>query len=71
MFVYLIYTDYSKIIQRNQIKEAIKSGAKYMTVSCPKSLAHFNCYLNEYKVLKDRIKTIGLTIFIGELFFLN
>ena len=68
---YISCNEYSREIQATRIKEAIDTGAEYLIVSCPKCLAHFNCYLNEEKELKNKIKVVDLTSFIGKLLFLN
>jgi len=68
---YTSCNEYSREIQATRIKEAIDTGAEYLIVSCPKCLAHFNCYLNETKELKNKIKVVDLTSFIGKLLFLN
>ena len=48
------------------VVKAIDVGAKYLITSCPKCLSHFNCYLNEHKELKDKIKVIDIISFLGE-----
>jgi len=68
---YINCDEYSKTIQRDRLNEAIDTGAEYLIVSCPKCLAHFNCYLNENLELKNKIKVVDLTSFIGKLLFLN
>ena len=68
---YINCDEYSKTIQRDRLNEAIDTGAEYLIVSCPKCLAHFNCYLNENLELKNKIKVLDLTSFIGKLLFLN
>ena len=67
---YINCSENSKIIQGNRIKEAINTGADYLIVSCPKCLAHFNCYLNENKELKDQIRIMDLMQFLSKLLFL-
>lgn len=67
---YTACNENSKILQGNRIKEAIDTGAYYLIVSCPKCLAHFKCYLNENKDLKDKIKVIDFITFIGKILFL-
>ncbi len=67
---YITCNEYSKILQRERIKEAIDTGAEYLIVSCPKCLAHFNCYLNEHTELKNKLKVIDLTTFIGKMLWL-
>ncbi|MCJ7647789.1 MAG: heterodisulfide reductase-related iron-sulfur binding cluster, partial [Candidatus Lokiarchaeota archaeon] len=68
---YISCNEYSKMIQAERIKEAIDTGADYLIVSCPKCLAHLNCYLNENKEQKSKIKIMDLTTFLGKLLFLN
>ena len=60
----------SKLLQGERIKEAIDTGAEYLITSCPKCLAHFNCYLDEHVALKSQIKVVDLVSFIGNLLFL-
>ncbi len=67
---YVSCDDYSKKIQETRIKEALKTGAEYLIVSCPKCLTHFNCYLNEHEELKHRLKIMDLTTFIAQNLFL-
>ena len=67
---YILCDENSKIIQGKRIEDAIKTGAEYLVVTCPKCLAHFNCYLNENKELKDKIKVVDLVSFIGKSLFL-
>lgn len=67
---YLNCDIHSKEIQRERIEEAIETGAEYLLVSCPKCLAHFNCYLNEHPKAKEKIKIMDFMTFIGELLFL-
>jgi len=68
---YINCDEYSKMIQAQRIEEAIETGAQYLIVSCPKCLAHFNCYLNEHHDLKEKLEVIDLTTFLGNLLFLN
>ena len=60
----------SKLLQGERIKEALETGAEYMITACPKCLAHFNCYLDEHEELKDKLKIVDFTTFIGKLLFL-
>jgi len=60
----------SKLHQGARIKEAIDTSAEYLITSCPKCLAHFNCYLDEHQELKTQIKVVDLTSFLGTLLFL-
>jgi len=68
---YISCNEDSRMIQAERIKEAIDTGADYLIVSCPKCLAHLNCYLNENKEQKNKIKIMDLTTFLGKLLFLN
>ncbi|MBY9003032.1 MAG: FAD-dependent oxidoreductase [Candidatus Lokiarchaeota archaeon] len=68
---YISCDEYSKTIQRNRILEAIETGASYLLVSCPKCLAHFNCYLEEHPDMKEKIKAVEFTSFLGNLLFLT
>ncbi|MFX1441827.1 MAG: FAD-dependent oxidoreductase [Promethearchaeota archaeon] len=67
---YITCNEYSKVLQAQRINEAIDTGAEYLIVSCPKCLAHFNCYLNEHIELKNKLKVIDLTTFIGKMLWL-
>ena len=60
----------SKLLQGDRIKEAIDTGAEYLITSCPKCLAHFNCYLDEHEVLKSQIKIVDLVSLLGRLLLL-
>lgn len=68
--------EYTRILRQNRIEEAIKTGAEYLIVPCPKCLTHFNCYLNEpsldeeHKKIRDKIEVIDIASFIGKLLFL-
>jgi NADPH-dependent glutamate synthase beta subunit-like oxidoreductase/Fe-S oxidoreductase len=68
---YISCNEYSREIQAARIQEAIDTGAEYLIVSCPKCLAHFNCYLDEHLELKNKLQVIDLTSFLGKLLFLN
>ncbi|MFW9949986.1 MAG: FAD-dependent oxidoreductase [Candidatus Thorarchaeota archaeon] len=68
---YLSCNEFSRMIQSDRIKEAIDTGADYLIVSCPKCLAHLNCYLNENKDHKNKLRIMDLTTFLGKLLFLN
>ncbi|KKL14926.1 hypothetical protein LCGC14_2510740, partial [marine sediment metagenome] len=67
---YISCSEESKVFQEKKINEAINTGAEYLITTCPKCLAHLNCYLNEHKELKDKIKISDLVSFIGKLLFL-
>ena len=67
---YIACNEDSKVLQESRIKEAIDTGADYLITACPKCIAHFNCYLNEHKELKDKIKIMDLASFLGKLLFL-
>jgi NADPH-dependent glutamate synthase beta subunit-like oxidoreductase len=60
----------SKKLQEKKILQAIETGAEYLITACPKCIAHLNCYLNENRELKDKIKVLDLVSFIGRLLFL-
>ncbi|MHA1272813.1 MAG: (Fe-S)-binding protein [Promethearchaeota archaeon] len=64
--------EFTKIIRKNRIEEAINTGADYLIVSCPKCLTHFNCYLSEPALsIRRKIKVVDLFGFIGDLLFLT
>ncbi|MFX1311433.1 MAG: FAD-dependent oxidoreductase [Promethearchaeota archaeon] len=67
---YISCSEDSKLLQEKKINQAINTGVKYLITSCPKCLAHLNCYLNEHKELKEKIKIIDLITFIAKLLFL-
>ena len=67
---YISCSEDSKLLQEKKITQAIDTGAEYLITACPKCIAHLNCYLNEHKELKDKIKIIDLVSFIGKLLFL-
>ncbi|TKJ19339.1 MAG: hypothetical protein CEE43_15625 [Promethearchaeota archaeon Loki_b32] len=60
----------SKKLQEKKINQAIETGAEYLITACPKCIAHLNCYLNENKEIKDKIKIVDLVSFLGKLLFL-
>jgi len=68
--------EYSRIIRKNRIQEAIDTGAEYLVVPCPKCLTHFTCFLTEPALdqtqldMRDKIKVINLASFMGKLLFL-
>lgn len=68
--------EYTRLIRKKRIEEAIATGAKYLVVSCPKCLTHFNCYLSEPSGItvkgekKNTIQVIDLATFIGKLLYL-
>ncbi|MFX1379942.1 MAG: (Fe-S)-binding protein [Promethearchaeota archaeon] len=68
--------EYTHILRRNRINEAIKTNADYLIVPCPKCLTHFNCYINELSLnkenneLKNKIEVIDLASLIGKLLML-
>ncbi|TXT67096.1 MAG: hypothetical protein BAJALOKI1v1_180001 [Promethearchaeota archaeon] len=67
--------EYTRVLRKNRIQEAIDTGAEYMLVSCPKCLSHFECYLQEpslnhnQKERKNKIKIMDLAAFIGKLLY--
>ncbi|MFX1388504.1 MAG: heterodisulfide reductase-related iron-sulfur binding cluster [Promethearchaeota archaeon] len=60
----------SKKLQEKKVKQAIATGAEYLVTACPKCVAHLNCYLNENRELKNEIKIIDLTSFLGKILYL-
>ncbi|MFW9818835.1 MAG: (Fe-S)-binding protein [Candidatus Thorarchaeota archaeon] len=67
--------EFTRVLTQRRINEAIKTGADYLIVTCPKCLTHFNCYLNEYSIyqnneLRNKIKVVDLARFIGKLLML-
>jgi Fe-S oxidoreductase len=60
----------SKKFQEKKIMQAIETGAEYLITACPKCIAHLNCYLNENRELKDKIKILDIVSFLGKLLFL-
>ncbi len=67
---YISCSEDSKKLQEKKINQAIATGAEYLITACPKCIAHLNCYLNENKDLKNKIKVIDLMSFLGKLLFL-
>ena len=68
--------EYTRILRKNRIEEAISTGADYLLVACPKCLSHFNCYLQEPTVKNDKkkkkqIKIMDIASFLGELLYLT
>ena len=67
----------TRTIRQNRIKEAIRTGADYLLVPCPKCLTHFNCFLSEpslneeYRELKNKIRIVDMASFIGQLLYLG
>ncbi len=68
---YISCDENSKQLQEKRIKEALETGADYLISTCPKCLAHFNCYLNEHKELKSKLKVIDLLSFIGNMLLME
>lgn len=60
----------SKKLQEKKILQAIDTGAEYLITACPKCIAHLNCYLNEHRELKEKLKVIDIVSFLGQLLFL-
>jgi NADPH-dependent glutamate synthase beta subunit-like oxidoreductase/formate hydrogenlyase subunit 6/NADH:ubiquinone oxidoreductase subunit I len=60
----------TKNMQEERINQAIEVGAEYLITACPKCLTHFNCYLNENKDLKEKLKVTDITSFLGKRLFL-
>ncbi|KKN24021.1 hypothetical protein LCGC14_0899040, partial [marine sediment metagenome] len=67
---YISCNEDSKKLQEKKILQAIETGAEYLITACPKCIAHLNCYLNEHRELKDKIKVIDIVSFLGKLLFL-
>lgn len=67
---YISCNEDSKKLQAKKIHQAIETGAEYLITSCPKCIAHLNCYINENRELKDKIKVIDIVSFLGRLLFL-
>jgi NADPH-dependent glutamate synthase beta subunit-like oxidoreductase/formate hydrogenlyase subunit 6/NADH:ubiquinone oxidoreductase subunit I len=67
---YISCNEDSKKLQEKKIKQAIETGAEYLITACPKCIAHLNCYLNEHRDLKNKIKVIDIVSFLGKLLFL-
>jgi len=68
---YISCDENSKQLQEKRIKEALETGADYLISTCPKCLAHFNCYLNEHKELKSKLKVIDLLSFVGTMLLME
>ncbi len=68
---YISCSEDSKLLQEKKINQAIETDAEYLITACPKCIAHLNCYLNEHKELKNKIKIMDLMSFIGKLLFLT
>ncbi|MHA1291552.1 MAG: (Fe-S)-binding protein [Promethearchaeota archaeon] len=68
--------EFTRVLRKNRINEAIATGAEYLIVPCPKCLTHFNCYLTEpsldeeQKKLKNKLKIMDIASFIGKLLFI-
>lgn len=68
--------EYTRILRKERLEEALKTGADYLVVPCPKCLTHFTCYLNEphldetHKKLKEQLQIIDLATFLGKLLYL-
>jgi len=68
--------EYTRIIRQLRLEDAAQTGAEYLIVPCPKCLTHFNCFLTEPSVskkkqqLKEKIKVVDFSSFIGELLYL-
>ncbi len=66
--------EYTRILRKNRLEEAVRTGADYMLVSCPKCLSHFTCYLQEPGLTekeKKEIKIMDLNSFLGKLLYLT
>jgi len=68
--------EYTHLLRKNRINEAINTNSDYLIVPCPKCLTHFNCYINELSSnqedneLRNKIKVVDLASFIGKLLML-
>ncbi len=68
--------EFTHVLRKNRINEAVNTGADYLIVPCPKCLTHFNCYINEFSSnkehneLRNKIKVVDLASFIGKLLML-
>ncbi len=60
----------SKKFQEKKILQAIETGAEYLITACPKCITHLNCYLNENRELKNKLKVIDIVSFLGKILFL-
>ncbi|MHA1985458.1 MAG: heterodisulfide reductase-related iron-sulfur binding cluster [Promethearchaeota archaeon] len=67
---YISCTEDSKKLQKKKILQAIETGSEYLITACPKCVAHLNCYLNEHRELKEKIKVIDIVSFLGKILFL-
>jgi NADPH-dependent glutamate synthase beta subunit-like oxidoreductase len=67
---YISCNEDSKKFQEKKILQAIETGAEYLITACPKCIAHLNCYLNEHRELKEKIKVIDIISFLGKQLFL-
>ncbi|KPJ72394.1 hypothetical protein AMJ52_06490 [candidate division TA06 bacterium DG_78] len=58
---------FSKSIQLMRLKEAKKTGANLLILSCPKCEIHFNCAMKDEKAGKDaKIETIQLVTLVAD-----
>jgi heterodisulfide reductase subunit D len=68
--------EYTRVLRRLRIEEAINTGADYLVVPCVKCLTHFTCFMSEptlessYNEIKNKIQIIDLASFIGKRLFL-
>ena len=68
--------EYTKLLRKMRIEEAVETGADYLIVPCAKCLTHFNCYLSEpsldanHRKIKDSLQVVDLAAFIGKMLFL-
>jgi len=69
--------DSSHILMDKRLTQAIRTGAEYLVVPCPKCLTHFYCHLNNRPLSEqeegngNKIKVIDLASFIGKLLFFD
>ena len=67
---YISCSEDSKKLQEKKINQAIETGAEYLITACPKCIAHLNCYLNEHRELKEKLKVVDIVSFLGQILFL-
>lgn len=68
--------EYTKLLRRDRIHEAVATGAEYLITPCAKCDTHFTCYLNEpsmdenEKKVLENLKIIDIASFIGQRLFI-
>lgn len=64
--------EYTRLIRKIRMDEAIATGADYLVVPCPKCLTHFNCYISEPTLEeKNKIKIIDLAGLLAKMLFIG